>query len=96
MVEWETDEITAEPLNIVATADPITCVIYARYNNLLEETVWQRFKSIANQQKKLLPMVNQAKLRSFCTAPKYKYGYEVPRGYKHALSLDKSIGTTNW
>ena len=41
-------------------------------------------------------MVNQAKLRSFRTAPKYKYGYEIPRDYTHAIQLDQRNGNTKW
>jgi hypothetical protein len=41
-------------------------------------------------------MVNQAKLCSFRTSPKYKYGYEVPRSYQHAMELDKRNGNTRW
>ncbi len=41
-------------------------------------------------------MANQAKLRSFNTAPRYQYGYEVPRDYKHALRIDERNGNRNW
>jgi Reverse transcriptase (RNA-dependent DNA polymerase) len=41
-------------------------------------------------------MVNQAKLRSYNTAPGYKYGFEVPRTYEQALRLDKKNGNTLW
>jgi hypothetical protein len=41
-------------------------------------------------------MVNQAKLCSFSTAPKYKYGFEVPWDYKHAKRLDEKHGNTRW
>ena len=41
-------------------------------------------------------MVNQAKLRSYNTAPRYQYGFEVPRDYKHALRLDERNGNTRW
>ena len=47
MVEWETGEITTEPLQIIAADDPVTCAIYARDNNLLGLPGWKRFKSIA-------------------------------------------------
>jgi hypothetical protein len=40
MVEWETGEITTEPLNIIAADNPVTCALYARDNNLLEEPGW--------------------------------------------------------
>jgi len=41
-------------------------------------------------------MANQAKLQSYCMAPRYKYGYEVPRDYNHAVELDKHNGNTKW
>jgi hypothetical protein len=41
-------------------------------------------------------MVNQAKLRSYNKAPRYKYGFEVPRTYEQALRLDKQNGNTLW
>jgi hypothetical protein len=41
-------------------------------------------------------MANQAKLRSYNTAPRFKYGFEIPRNYEHALFLDKRNGNTKW
>ncbi len=41
-------------------------------------------------------MVNQAKLRSYCTVPCYKYSYEVPHDFNHAIELDKHNGNTKW
>jgi hypothetical protein len=41
-------------------------------------------------------MVKQAKLRSYNTAPCYKYGFEVPRTNEQALCLDKRNGNTLW
>ena len=57
---------------------------------------WQRFKRLANRQKKMFRMANQAKLRSFRTSPRYKYGYEIPRDYDHATTLDRRNGNTKW
>ena len=34
-VEWETGEITYEPLSIIAADDPVTCAVYAKENDLL-------------------------------------------------------------
>ena len=34
-VEWETGEITFEPLSIIAAYDPFTCAAYAKENDLL-------------------------------------------------------------
>ena len=36
MIEWETSEISREPLIIIAAKDPVTCAIYAKYEHLLE------------------------------------------------------------
>jgi hypothetical protein len=96
MVEWETGEITSEPLSIIAADDPVTCAIYARENGLLDKEGWKRFKRLARREKKMLRMVNQAKLRSYRSAPKYVYGYEVPKDYDHAIELDKRNGNTKW
>jgi hypothetical protein len=41
-------------------------------------------------------MLNQAKLKSFHTAPKYKNGYEIPRTYEQAKRLDEKNGNTLW
>ena len=95
-VEWENGEVTYEPLSIIAADDPVTCAIYAREQNLLHVPGWTRFKKIAQREKKLLRMVNQAKLRSYRTAPRYKYGYEVPRDFAHAKQLDERNGNTRW
>ena len=95
-IEWENGEVTDEPLSIIAVDDPLACAIYARENNILSTPGWQRFKRLASRQKKLFRMVNQAKLRSFKTAPKFKYGYEIPRDFLHGQELDKRNGNTKW
>ena len=33
---------------------------------------------------------------SFCLRPKYKYGFEVPQDYRHAMQLHKQNGNTKW
>jgi hypothetical protein len=96
MMKWETGEITTEPLSVIAADDPVSCAIYARENNLLDLDGWKRFKGIAKRQKKMFRMANQAKLRSFQTAPKYMYGFEIPKDYQHAVRLDTRNGTNKW
>ena len=95
-IEWENGEITSEPLNVIASDDPVTCAIYARENQLLDVPGWKRFKSIAKREKKYLRMVNQAKLRSYNTAKRYKYGFQVPRNYEDAVRIDRTMGNTKW
>jgi hypothetical protein len=96
MIEWENGEITSEPLVVIAADDPVSCAVYAKDNDLLELDAWKRFKPIAKQQKKLFRMVNQAKLHSYRTPPKYQYGFEVPKDYQHAVRLDEKAGNTRW
>ncbi|KAG7350834.1 hypothetical protein IV203_010194 [Nitzschia inconspicua] len=96
LLEWETGEVTAEPLNIIAKDDPVTCAIYAKENGLLNTEGWKRFKSCARREKKFTRMVKQAFLRSFRTSPKYKYGHEIPQSYEDALRLDRIAGNTKW
>ena len=95
-VRWENDEITSEPLKFIAADDPVTLAQYALDNDLLNTDGWRRFRSIAKNQKKIKRMANQAKLRSYRYAPKYMFGFEVPRNYNHALELDKKNGNTRW
>ena len=96
MMEWENGEITEEPLAIIGADDPITCATYARENNLLGEEGWKRFRRYAKNEKKISRLVNQAKLRSYREAKRYKYGVELPRDYKHALTLDAINGNHLW
>ena len=40
-------------------------------------------------------LIKQAKLRSYQLCHKYKYRFEVPHSYVHALELDKRNGNTS-
>ena len=95
-VRWENDEITSEPLKVIAADDPVTLAQYALDNDLLNTAGWRRFRGIAKNQKKMKRMVNQAKLRSYRHSPKYIFGFEVPRKYAHALEIHKRNGNTKW
>ena len=44
MVEWETGEITEEPLSVIAADDPVRCAAYVKKHNLLNLPGWKRFK----------------------------------------------------
>jgi hypothetical protein len=94
LIEWEDGEITSEPLTVIATDDPVSCAMYACENDRIDKPGRKRFKQIAKREKKFTRMVNQAKLRSYNTAPRYKYGFQVPRTYEQALRLDKQNGNT--
>ena len=75
MIEWENGDITSELLAIIAVDNPVTCALYAYDKNLLDKPGWKRFSKLARRHKKLLRMKNQAKLKSFRSSPRYKFGY---------------------
>ena len=96
IVEWETGEITEEPLSIIAANDPVTCVAYAKKHNLLNLPGWKRFKNIAGNQKSLTRAINQNKIGQVRRSATYQFGYQIPRDYKHALESDKLNGNCRW
>jgi hypothetical protein len=49
LIQWETGESTYEPLNLIASDDPVTCAEYAKKHGLLDKTGWKRSKQIANK-----------------------------------------------
>jgi len=96
LVEWETGETTYEPLDMIASDDPVTCAEYARQHNLLDTTGWKRFRRLAKNEKKVKRMINQAKLKSYRRDPFWKFGVMVPRTHAQVLELDKKNGNTKW
>ena len=93
---WENDEVTWEPLRIIAASDPVTCAIYAKNNQLLHLEGWARFKRLASRQKNILRLAHQARLQSYRIAPRYKFGVQVPRNHDQAIELDRANGNTLW
>ena len=63
MGEWETGEITEEPLSIIAQDDPVTCAAYAKEHDLLHLPKWNKLKHIAKHLKTLTRAINQTKIR---------------------------------
>ena len=57
-VEWETAEITYEPLSIIAADDPVTCAPYDKENDLLALEGWHRFRNLAKTDKVLVRAIN--------------------------------------
>ena len=86
-----------KPLKKFAAEHFVECAIYARDHGLLELPGWRQFKKVASQREEIFKrQVHQAKLRSYRTSPRYKYGFEVPRNFNHAVQLDKENGNTRW
>jgi hypothetical protein len=51
---------------------------------------------MAKREKHFLLLVKQAKLRSYCNAPKYKFGYQIPRDYEEAMKFDELNCNNRW
>ena len=93
---WENGETSIEPLSLIAADDPVSCAIYVRKNNLINLLRWKRLKGLTKMQGKLFWLINQIKFRNFGSKPKFKYGFEVPKSFKHAIEIDKRNGNTLW
>ena len=60
-IEWETGEITFEPLSVIAADDPITCAAYAKEKNLYNLDEWKRFRHLIIKEKQLTRAINSLK-----------------------------------
>ena len=96
MVEWETGEITDEPLSLIAADDLVTCAEYAKKHNLLHLDGWKRRKHIAKNRKQLTRAINQSMIRQVRRSAVYQFGFLIPKDYKQALQLDEQNGNSKW
>ena len=96
MVEWESGEITYEPLALISKDDPITCAVYAKKHDLLDTTGWKHLKRYAKTSKRLIRTVKQSRIRQVRASARYQHGFQVPRDYNDAMRLDKENGNTPW
>ena len=94
-VEWETGEITFEPLSIIAADDPVTCAAYAKEHDLLALEGWRRFRSLAKKDKVLPRAIKQSKIRQVRRSQTYMFGYLIPRNYMEAMQFDSEKKTAN-
>ena len=84
MVEWESGEVTYEPLTLISKDDPITCAVYAKKHDLLDTTGWKHLKRYAKTSKRLIRAVKQSRIN------------HVPKDYNDAIRLDKENSNTHW
>ena len=96
MVEWESGEVTYEPLTLISKDDPITCAVYAKKHDLLDTTGWQHLKRYAKTSKRLIRAVKQSRIRHVRASVRYQHGFQVPKDYNDAMRLDKENGNTHW
>ena len=95
-MEWETGEITFEPLSVIAADDPITCALYAKQNNLYNLDDWKRFRYLIKKKKQLTRAIKQCKIRQVRHSQKYMFGYLIPRNYTEASEFDKANKNNQW
>ena len=95
-VEWETREITYEPLSIIAADDPVTCAAYAKDNDLLALEGWHRFRNLAKKDKVLTRAIKQSKISQVRRSQTYMFGYIIPRNYMEAMQFDSENKNSKW
>ena len=95
-VEWETGEITIEPLSIIAADDPVTCAAYAKENDLLALEGWHRVRSHAKKDKDLTRAIKQSKIRQVRRSQTYMFGYLITRNYMDAMQFDSENKNSKW
>ena len=95
MVEWESGEVTYEPLTLISKDDPITCAVYAKKHDLLDTTGWKHLKRYAKTSKRLIRAVKQSRIRQVRASARYQHGFQVPKDYNDAMRLDKENGNTH-
>ena len=71
MVEWESGEVTYEPLTLISKDDPITCAVYAKKHDLLDTTGWKHLKRYAKTSKRLIRAVKQSRIRQVRASARY-------------------------
>ena len=96
MVEWESGEVTYEPLTLISKDDPITCAVYAKKHDLLDTTGWKHLKRYAKKSKRLVRAVKQSRIRQVRASARYQHGFQVPKDYNdvsdHQGQGDHHIG----
>ena len=96
MVEWESGEVTYEPLTLISKDDPITCAAYAKKHDLHDTTGWKHLKRYTKTSKRLIRAVKQSRIRQVRASARYQHGFQVPKDYNDAIRLDKENSNTHW
>ena len=82
MVEWESGEVTYEPLTLISKDDPITCAVYAKKHDLLDTTGWKHLKRYAKTSKRLIRAVKQSRIRQVRASARYQHISMVSRSQR--------------
>ena len=90
IAEREDGLVSPTSLSTMKETNKAECAEYAKEHNLLSTPGWKDLKKLASKSKYLVRALRQAKLKSFWSAPKHKFGFEVLNNYVHALALMQS------
>ena len=96
MVEFESGEVTYEPLTLISNDDPITCALYTKKHDLLDTTGWKHLKRNAKTSKRLIRAVKQSRICQVRASAQYQHGFQVPKDYNDAIRLNKENSNTHW
>ena len=92
MAEWESGEVTYEPLTLISKDDPITCAVYAKKHDHLDTTRWKHLKRYAKTSKRLIRAVKQSRIRQVRASARYQHGFQVPENsnthWQDAMDLE--------
>jgi hypothetical protein len=92
LVEWENEEITTEPLSVIAANNPVTCAVYVREHDLFDVEGWKHFRNLARREKHFLRLVKQAKMKSYHHQDESTEGIQGLHRCRHLRSRQ----TTRW
>ena len=95
-VEWESGEITFEPLSIIAADVPVTCAAYAKESDLLALEGWYRFRNLAKMDKGIARAIMQSKIRKVRRSQTYMFGYLIPKNCMEAMQFDSEHENSKW
>ena len=56
----------------------------------------EKAERISQKARSIFKAHQTAKLQNINSKPKFKYGFEIPKSYKHAIEIDKWNGNTLW
>ena len=96
LIEWETEEMTWEPISNIIASDPYTCTVFAKKHDLLNTPGWNLLKRHARTARRLIRTLKKSKYRQTKASGKYKHRWKVPRDDAHALQLDIQNGNNKW
>jgi hypothetical protein len=88
LVEWKTGETTHEPLDLIASDNPVTSTQYAKQHGLLDTEGWKRFRRITSEFPKVERLINQAKTVTYKHEPFWKFGYLVPQTHWQEMDIN--------